>query len=255
VDEKNFCLVVEYDGSRYHGWQRQPDSPTVQGTLEDALAVMTRQTVRIIGSGRTDAGVHALGQVANFRVKTRIDARAFQKGLNSILPPDIVVRSCRLVPPDFHARYMATSKVYRYRIANQPLRPAIGRDYCWWIRRPLNLGAMQAALKLFAGRHDFRSFEAAGSPRAHSVRHVLRTGLDSDGRGLVRITIEADGFLRYMVRNMVGTLVETGLERLRPRDIPRLLEAKDRRLAPATAPARGLFLVKVNYPGNALGKT
>ena len=252
MDEKNFCLVIEYDGSRYHGWQRQPNGPTIQAAIEDALATMTRQAVKVIGSGRTDAGVHALGQVANFKCQTRIDAGAFQKGLNSILPPDIAVHSCRSVPLDFHARYKAASKVYRYQIANGPVRPAICRDYCWWVRRPLNLAAMQAALEHFVGRHDFQAFEAAGSPRAHSVRHIIRADLESNGQGLVRITIEADGFLRYMVRNIVGTVVECGLNRLQPLEIPRLLEARDRRLVPATAPARGLFLVKVNYPENIM---
>lgn len=245
--EKNFCLTIEYDGTGYHGWQRQPNGPTIQAVIEKALTTMTGQGVTLVGSGRTDAGVHALGQVANFKARTRIEAEAFRKGLNSILPADIVIRDCRPASPDFHARYDAVSKAYRYQIANRAVRPAIARNYCWWVRRPLNLAAMQDALKHFVGRHDFRSFEAAGSPRSHSVRTIMRAELEPNSRGLIRITMEADGFLRHMVRNIVGTLVETGLERLEPGDIPRLLEARDRRLAPPTAPAQGLFLVKVNY--------
>ncbi len=248
MDEKNFCLIIEYDGTGYHGWQRQPQSPTIQGTIENALATMTRQKVKLIGSGRTDAGVHALGQVANFRCQTRLDAEALQKGLNSLLPEDITICHCRQVALDFHARYNASGKVYRYQIANQAVRPAIGRQYCWWIRRQLNIDAMRDTLQLFIGRHDFKSFEAAGSPRSHSVRHIVRANLDIDNQGLIRITIEADGFLRYMVRNMVGSLAAVGLGKLAPEAIARLLAARDRRQAPPTAPARGLTLLKVNYP-------
>lgn len=244
---RNFKLTIEYDGSKYQGWQRQPNGPSIQSTIEDALKRMTRQAITLIGSGRTDAGVHALGQVANFKCDTRIEPDAFQKGLNSILPDDIVIRACDEVPVGFHSRFDAKSKQYHYFILNQALPKAVGRHYAWWIRRPLDVSAMREATHHLLGRHDFKAFEGAGSPRSHTIRHIMRADLTDQPDGIVRFEVEADGFLRYMVRNIVGTLAAAGRGDIDANQFEAILRSKDRNKAAATAPAHGLFLVKVNY--------
>ena len=244
---KNLKLIIEYDGSCYHGWQRQPNAASIQQTIEAAIETMTRQKIVLIGSGRTDAGVHALGQTANFICNTRIEPDAFQKGLNSLLPQDIVIRDCRLVAPQFHARYDATRKTYRYCILNDPIPSAISRQYTWWIRSPLDLDAMQEAATLILGPHDFKSFEASGSPRAHSRRHILQAHWERPAPNRLNFNITADGFLRYMVRNIVGTLVDVGLHKLSADRFKAILASRDRVQASGTAPARGLFLVQVFY--------
>lgn len=242
----NFKLVIEYDGSRFHGWQRQPNDPSIQGEIESAIHRMTRQNITLIGSGRTDAGVHALGQVANFTCHTRISPQEFQEGLNSILCDDIVIRSCDLAPPDFHARYDAKGKLYRYTILNSPHPTAMGRQYHWWLRAPLDLPAMQTATRHLMGSHDFKSFEAMGSPRSHTIREITAAAWTTRGQHLC-LDIQADGFLRFMVRNIVGTLVEIGRGKMEPEQLKTIMEARDRSLAGATAPAQGLCLVKVLY--------
>jgi tRNA pseudouridine38-40 synthase len=244
---KNFKLIIEYDGSNYHGWQRQPDAPSIQQTIETAIETMVRQKIVLIGSGRTDAGVHALGQTANFICETRIDPHAFQKGLNSLLPRDIVIRDCQLVAQQFHSRYDATGKTYRYCILNDPLASAIGRQYAWWIRSPLDLDAMQQAAAHILGTHDFKSFEASGSPRAHSRRHILQAQWERNTPNRLAFNITADGFLRYMVRNIVGTLVDVGLHKISAARFKAILASQDRVQASGTAPAQGLFLVQVFY--------
>jgi tRNA pseudouridine38-40 synthase len=245
---KNFKLIIEYDGTNYHGWQRQAAEPTVQAEIEQALSAMTRSDITLIGAGRTDAGVHALGQAAHFRCETRLDPEAILKGLNSLLPPDIVICDCRLVAEDFHARFDAQSKIYRYRILNRAARAAVGRSYSWFIHRPLDVRAMQQAAQFIVGRHDFKAFESSGSPRAHTVRHVLAAEwIEAQEQGLLTFQIEADGFLRCMVRNIVGTLVATGLGKIPPADVATILASRDRRRAGATAPPQGLFMVAVNY--------
>jgi len=245
---KNFKLIIEYDGTNYHGWQRQAAEPTVQAEIEQALSAMTRSDITLIGAGRTDAGVHALGQAAHFRCETRLDPEAILKGLNSLLPPEIVICDCRLVAEDFHARFDAQSKIYRYRILNRAARAAVGRSYSWFIHRPLDVRAMQQAAQFIVGRHDFKAFESSGSPRAHTVRHVLAAEwIEAQEQGLLTFQIEADGFLRCMVRNIVGTLVATGLGKIPPADVATILASRDRRRAGATAPPQGLFMVAVNY--------
>lgn len=244
---KNFKLIIEYDGTSYHGWQRQPNEPSIQQEIESAVATITRQKITLIGSGRTDAGVHARGQTANFTCDTRIEAAELIKGLNSILPGDIVIRDCELVSPRFHARFDAKSKIYRYTIINQPLRPAIGRQYAWWLRAPLDLAAMRSAAGHLLGEHDFKSFEGAGSPRAHTRRHVMGSDLTLSAHGRIVYEIEANGFLRYMVRNIVGTLVAVGQEKVTPEQFRQILVSRDRSRAAATAPAHGLQLVSVLY--------
>lgn len=244
---QNFKLTIEYDGTAYHGWQRQAEAPSVQAELERALGGMTRSRISVIGAGRTDAGVHALGQVANFRCATRLAPEAILKGLNSLLPADIAIRDCTLVPEGFHARFDARSKRYHYRILNRAARAAVGRDYAWFLHRPLNAEAMGRAAELLVGRHDFKAFESAGSPRAHTRRHVMAADWVEEPDRQLTFRIEADGFLRGMVRNIVGTLVMVGLGKLDSLQVGAILAGRDRRRAGAAAPARGLFLVEVRY--------
>lgn len=247
ISMKNFKLTIEYDGTNYSGWQRQAQEQTVQAEIERALAFMTRSTVTVIGAGRTDAGVHALGQAANFRCETRLDPEAFLKGLNSLLPGDIAIRDCQEVPEGFHARFDARSKIYHYRILNRDTRAAVGRNYAWFIHRPLDLAAMRRATGILVGRHDFKAFESTGSPRTHTLRNVVTTDwVEGEGQRLT-FQIEADGFLRGMVRNIVGTLVAVGLGKLAPGDVQAIMDARDRKRAGATAPACGLFLMEVKY--------
>jgi tRNA pseudouridine38-40 synthase len=244
---QNFKLTIEYDGTAYNGWQRQAEAPTVQAALEQALECMTRSSITLIGAGRTDAGVHALGQVANFRCETRLTPEEILKGLNSLLPRDIAIRDCSAMPESFHARFDARSKRYHYRILNRAARAAVGRDYAWFVHRPLDAGAMRQAAERLIGRHDFKAFESAGSPRAHTRRHVMTAAWAEGPERRLTFQIEADGFLRGMVRNIVGTLVKVGLGKMGPSEIDAILASRDRRCAGATAPARGLFLVEVHY--------
>ena len=244
---KNFKIVIEYDGTRYHGWQRQKYDRTIQQEIENALSIMTARQVFLNGSGRTDAGVHAFGQVANFLCETDLSAAVFQKGLNSILPDDIVIKDCRLVGEEFHARYDVKSKIYHYRIINRNVPSAIGRQYAWFIRRRLDAAAMRTAISHIIGSHDFKSFEATGSPRSHTTRNIMSADLIEHKDGSLIFKIEADGFLRYMVRNIVGTLVDVGLGKITPAKFNDILVSKNRSNAGAPAPTHGLFLMEVKY--------
>ncbi len=210
---KNFKLTIEYDGTAYHGWQRQKNERSIQGEIEKAIMTMTGEKTSLIGSGRTDAGVHALGQVANFHSDTDLAPSAFLKGLTSLLHEDIVIKACSRVHRQFHARYDAKSKTYIYRILNLSQPAAIYRQYAWFINKKLDIDAMKEAIAYIVGTHDFK----------------------------------ADGFLRFMVRNMVGTLVEVGRGKITPNEFKRILLARDRNLAGATAPPHGLFLMEVKY--------
>jgi len=243
----NFKLIIEYDGTEYQGWQRQKNAATIQGEIENALKIMTGKDITLIGSGRTDSGVHALGQCANFHCETRLDPQIFQKGLNSLLNKDIVIKDCQYADENFHARYDVKSKTYHYRILNRPIPAAVGRHYAWFIRKKMDTDAMRYAAMHLKGIHDFKAFEGAGSPRSHTVRSVFRTDISEQDAGYVVFEIEADGFLKFMVRNIVGTLAETGLGKISPADFRQILLKKDRKLAAATAPPQGLFLMNVTY--------
>jgi tRNA pseudouridine38-40 synthase len=244
---QNFKLLIEYDGTGFHGWQRQRNARSVQAEIEAALAVMTRQAVTLNASGRTDAGVHALGQVANFRCETRLTAADFLRGLNRLLPADVVIRGCQPAALEFHARFDAQGKTYCYRILNRPLPAAIGRHYAWHVRSLLNLTAMRQAAGFLVGSHDFKAFEGAGSPRAHTVRDLRRLEVVAGEGGRIDLTFEANGFLRVMVRNITGTLVAVGLGKRPPEAVQAILHSRDRSQAAPTAPACGLFLVAVHY--------
>ena len=244
---RNLKLILEYDGARYCGWQRQKNAPTIQETLEAALARLTGEAVRIMGSGRTDAGVHALRQVANFHTTSRLPLTAFINGLNSLLPLDIAVLDAAEVAKDFHARKWARAKTYAYHILNRAIRSPLHQQYTWWIAQPLDLEAMQLAAQALMGEHDFSAFQATGSSIKNPVRVVpwaewVRQPLDR-----FVFTITATGFLRGMVRSLVGTMVEIGKGKRPAGDLAELLQTGERRRAGPTAPPQGLFLVDVAY--------
>lgn len=244
---RNIRLLIEYDGTNYHGWQIQPNGITVQEVLQKNLAIMTRQRVRLIGSGRTDAGVHALGQVANFQTSSSIPPEGFRRGLNSLLPPDIVVKSAEEAAPDFNAQLLAKRKTYLYIILNREVPSAVHRNYSWHYPVSLDAGPMQACARLLVGKKNFASFQAADADTINPVREVLRADWFTGKAPFLCFAIEAEGFLKQMVRNIVGTLVEVGRGKISPRDFEKILNARDRRQAKITAPPQGLFLMKVEY--------
>jgi tRNA pseudouridine38-40 synthase len=244
---RNIRLIVEYDGGAYCGWQRQINGLSIQEVLEGCIARMTGEAVRVIGSGRTDAGVHALGQVAHFRTLSTLGERSFLMGINSLLPADIVVRTVSEAPPSFHARFDAISKVYLYRICNRPVRSALERGRAWFVWEPLDLARMRETVPVFTGTHDFSSFCSTHTDSPDHVRTILRMDVQEEADGMVLISMEADGFLRYMVRTIAGALVEVGRGKRSPEEMARILAAKDRRRAGLTAPPQGLFLKDVKY--------
>ena len=244
---RNIKLLIEYDGTNYHGWQVQPNALTIQEIIEQKIEVMTRQPVRLIASGRTDAGVHALGQVANFRTGASIPIEGFQRGLNSLLPPDIIIKSAEEVDGRFHAQYAAKRKTYRYVILNDENPSAIYRNYSWHLPRPLDVRKMQEASRVLLGKQDFSSFQGADADTEDPVREVFRIEWKVEEGNFLHFTIEADGFLKHMVRNIVGTLAEVGKGRVSPQDFETVLGARDRRQAGMTAPPQGLYLVEVGY--------
>ena len=245
--DKNFKLVIEYDGTNFFGWQIQNDRKTIQGEIEKALSLILNQKIRITGSGRTDAGVHAFGQVANFHADTNIQPQNLKKGINSLIKHPIVIRECSIVDNDFHARYNAVSKEYHYFILNREDPCAIERQYQWHIRHPLDIEAMNKCCQGITGIFDFKSFENTGSPRSSTIREVFFSSISHLDNSRLVFKICAKGFLKYMVRNLISTIVLTGLNKITPHEFTRILEARDRTKAGPTAPAHGLFLKKVNY--------
>ena len=244
---RNIKLLIEYDGTNYRGWQVQPDGPTIQGMLEEKLSRLTSERTHVFGSGRTDSGVHALGQVAHFRTQSQMDIRTIQRALNSLLPPDIVIREVEEVDEGFHARKQSKSKVYEYRILNRNLRSVFHRGYVWHIPQKLNLEEMKKATQSLIGEHDFSAFRTVGSPTRTTVRRVIRGEWKRGRDGLIRFEIEANGFLKQMVRSIIGTLVEIGRGKRKASDLRKVLNSKDRKEAGPTAPAQGLFLKEVKY--------
>jgi tRNA pseudouridine38-40 synthase len=244
---RNIKLLIEYDGTNYLGWQVQAKGLTIQGMIEERLKRLTGEGVRLIGSGRTDAGAHAFGQVAHFKVQNRMDVGTIQKAINSLLPPDIVIKKVEEVEENFHARKQARSKVYEYRILNQPIRSVFHRGYAWHIVQKLDMEEMKKATQKLVGEHDFSSFRSTGTPTKTAVRKVFRAEWRKGRNGLIRFEIEASGFLKQMVRAIVGTLVEVGRGKLTAEDFVRILQARNRERAGPTAPAHGLFLKEVKY--------
>ncbi|MBW2615298.1 MAG: tRNA pseudouridine(38-40) synthase TruA [Deltaproteobacteria bacterium] len=247
MDEKNIKLTLAYDGSHYHGWQRQKNGVTIQGAVEEKIKIMTGESVKLIASGRTDAGVHAINQVCNFTTRSKIGIEEMKRGLNSLLPDDVFLRDSEYVPLEFHARYNVKSKTYEYRILNREDPDLFLRHYVWHIRVPLNAKEMAKCLTVLAGRHDFSSFRSSGSGNLDPVRTVLRAELHGPEDGMLKLVIEADGFLRHMVRNIVGTVVDAGLGKIDVSGFKEILESKDRQMAGIKAPPQGLFLMNVEY--------
>lgn len=251
----NVALLVAYDGTGLAGWQLQPREFTVQGLLEEALGkvhgVSRREDVAVVGAGRTDAGVHALGQVAAYRAPTPRAADDLESGLNALLPPAVRVLRVAVAPPGFHPCRGAVEKCYRYRIVNRHVVLPFDAPWAWHVRGPLDVRAMREGAACLRGRHDFASFVTAGGQSLTTVRDLRRLDVSAGGDGLVVVHAEADGFLYRMVRNIVGLLVEIGRGRRSPLEAPDVLAARDRSAAGLTAPARGLCLVRVEYPGGA----
>lgn len=259
---RNLRLLLAYDGSAFHGWQRQPGLRTVQACIEEALARITGEPAHLFGSGRTDAGVHALGQVAHLTTSCPIPAGNLLKALNDALPPEVRVLRAEDAPLGFHARYDSKSKLYRYRILQAAICPPFIWRYVWHYPYPLDRRRMAQAARAFLGEHDFTSFAASAQadddtadPRAESerksksmVRSVVSSRvLWSERRRILVYEVEGSGFLHHMVRNIVGTLVEVGRDAMEAGGMERILKARDRTKAGPTAPAQGLCLVRVKY--------
>jgi tRNA pseudouridine38-40 synthase len=240
-------LVIEYDGTNYLGWQVQPRGLTVQGVIEEKLSLLTGETIRLTGSGRTDAGAHAYGQVAHFKTKSPMEVRSIQKALNSLLPADIAVQKAEEAGEEFHARKSARSKVYEYRILNRDPRPALFRGYAWHISQKLDLEEMKRSAQYLVGEHDFSCFRSVGTPTRTAIRRVEGIDWKRSKSGVIQFKIEASGFLKQMVRAIVGTLVEVGKGRIQLEEFLAILESRDRKRAGPTAPAHGLFLKEVKY--------
>ena len=244
----NFRFILEYDGTDFEGWQVQGRGHrTVQGCVSAALERIVGAPVTLSGSGRTDAGVHAEGQVANAHLETRLLADDLHRALNATLPDDVAVLGVAPAPDDFDARRHARSKRYRYRIWNHPTRSPLRARSSWWVRGPLDVDAMRKGADRVVGEHDFASFQAAGSEVRTTRRTLIAVTIAGSTAGEIAINFEGDGFLRYMVRNLAGTLVDVGLGRRTSEDVARILAARDRRQAAATAPPHGLTLVAVDY--------
>jgi len=239
-------LIIEYDGTNYAGWQIQPNGLAVQQVVEEALGKILKAPVRLHSSGRTDAGVHARGMVAIFRTEANIPLRAFADGLNTLLPPDIAVREASEALPGFNPRADATGKHYRYRIYNGRRRSPLARLYSWYMRGELDIAAMERAAAFFIGEHDFAAFRSTGCAAESTVRRIDSVQIGRDG-DFIHIDVRGSGFLRNMVRIMVGTLVEVGLGKRVADDIPVLFERPDRGAAGMTAPSHGLCLMEVFY--------
>lgn len=242
-----YRMLLEYDGTDYSGWQLQPDARTVQGVLETALGTVLRHPVRVAASGRTDAGVHAAAQVATFRSECAIDLRELRKSLNALTPPDVSIHEVTPVPDDFDARRHAVARVYEYRIWNQPWRSVFWQRFTWHISRPLDVAAMRFAAAVFVGEHDFSAFRASDCDAKHAVRRVVHSGF-TEADGLCVYRVEANAFLKHMVRTIVGTLVEVGTGHRRADDVARVLASRARTRAGETAPPQGLVLTTVRYP-------
>ncbi len=266
----NIKLVIEYDGTNYAGWQQQKKEKTVQETLKIAIEKVVNEKITLHGAGRTDAGTHALGQVANFKTKSTIPTRKLVQAINFYLPKDIVVKSIKKVSEKFHSQYSTKSKIYRYTILNNDNGSAINRNFCYHYNGDLNIEKMQKASKTLIGRHDFSVFKSksdnacptdqpdrvlAGGRwacptksfrRDNNIRTIKRLEIKKKGKYLL-FTIEADGFLYKMVRSIVGTLLGVGREKITIKEFKSILKSRSRPLAGATVPARGLCLLRVKY--------
>jgi tRNA pseudouridine38-40 synthase len=239
-------LTLQYDGTDYAGWQRQPNGVSVQELVERALEPIEGHPVTVVGAGRTDAGVHALAQVASVDIESGIETAAIGRALNATLPADVRVTAAEEAPAGFNARFSATGKAYEYRIWTGPFVPPFERRYVWHVPQPLDIDRMREAAASLVGTHDFSAFRAAGSDVATSERTIHDLRIAADG-ARVTISVSGNGFLRHMVRSIAGTLVEVGLGRRPAPSVSAALASRERAQAGPTAPARGLFLVRVEY--------
>ena len=251
---RNFKLTLAYDGSDFHGWQKQPGVPTIQGSLTEVAERITQEKIIVHGASRTDTGVHALGQVANFKTQSALTAAEFQRAFNALLPPAIRVTAAEEVGPDFHPRWQSLAKTYHYRIfRGRVVRPFDWR-YVLHYPFPLNEEAMSEAARLFEGEHDFTSFAASSGSEEDdrdrlSTREIYHSEIArAEGCDEIVYVVRGRSFLRYMVRKIVGTILEVGKGKLAPCDIPALFEVRDRARSGPTVPPQGLYLVSIEYP-------
>lgn len=248
---RHFKFIVEYDGTGFSGWQIQKAKQrTVQGEIQAALKKIFRKSVRVSGSGRTDTGVHALGQIGAFEVDTNLNVLAIQRALNFYLPKDIVILGLSQTKAQFHPRFSVKTKIYRYQILNRECRTALERNFCWHVPQPVDLNEMKKEAKGLIGKNDFRGFMSSDTSHdgtaKDTVRSIKRLDIRRKGKDIV-IEIEADGFLYKMARNIVGALIAVGVGKLPKGTITKILKGRNRSLAPAPAPARGLYLAQVKY--------
>ncbi|HEY6395509.1 MAG TPA: tRNA pseudouridine(38-40) synthase TruA [Candidatus Binataceae bacterium] len=239
-------LTLEYDGTNYCGWQLQAGQDSIQGRLEAALERIFSSTIRVYGSGRTDAGVHARGQVASARLPRDFDLDELKRAMNALLPADIAIRDISPAPAEFDPRRDATARVYEYRLMNRPYRSAFEYRYSWLIREPLNLDSMNLAARVFIGDHDFAGFRSLGTEVKTTIRRVYSSEWRREDE-MLAYRVEAASFLRHMVRTMVAAMVEAGQGKIDATAIAAMLQARNRAIVPAAAPPSGLFLIQVRY--------
>lgn len=243
---RNIKLTIEYDGKDYNGWQKQPNKLNIQGEIERAIENITKEKVELIASGRTDAGVHAIGQVANFKTNSNIPIEKIPLAINSQVKDSIRIQKAEEVDERFHSRYNCKRKTYRYIIDNSEYGSAIYRNISYHISMKLNVDEMKKAIKYFEGEHDFKAFKSSGTSSKSSVRKIYNANIVTEGTN-IGIDLTGNGFLYNMVRIIVGTLVDVGLGKIKAEDIPKIIDSKDRTKAGKTLPARGLMLIKVEY--------
>ena len=244
---RNIKLKIQFDGTEYHGWQIQKEDRTVQQTVQDAVSTIANSEIKLHGSGRTDAGVHALGQVAHFSSGSLIDVDTMKKGLNSLLPSDIIITKVEAVDPEFHSRFNAKSRTYWYFIWNDMEGSPFYSRYSWHIFQPLDLNAMKKASERLIGVQDFSSFQGADKEEVNPIREVKKARFKKVGKHMLLFEIQANSFIKHMVRNIIGTLVDVGKGKQPPSWVYDVLQEKNRIFASATAPAKGLFLKEVKY--------
>ena len=243
---RNIKLIIEYDGKGFNGWQKQPDKLNIQGEIERAISEITGEQIELIASGRTDRGVHSLGQTANFKTNSCIPIEKFPIAINSKLKNSIIIKSAEEVDEKFHSRYSVKSKTYRYTINNSKYGSAIYRNIEFHFSQKLDVNKMKQACKYFEGEHDFKAFKASGTSSKSSVRTIYKADVFEEGERIY-IELTGNGFLYNMVRIIAGTLLEVGLGKISPQDIKKIIDSKDRNQAGKTLPANGLCLMKVEY--------
>ncbi|MCF0148912.1 MAG: tRNA pseudouridine(38-40) synthase TruA [Clostridium sp.] len=243
---RNIKLTIEYDGTNYLGWQKQKVGSTIQNTVEEAIRLLTNEEVEVIGSSRTDAGVHAKGFVANFKTNSNIPSNKYREAINHKLPDDIVILKSEEVDEEFHSRYSAKGKTYSYSILNRDVPSALDRHYLYHVKRKLDIEAMKEACKYFIGTHNFAAFKSSGSSVKTTVRTISELYIQENG-DIIKIYVTGDGFLYNMVRIIVGTLIMVGSNKIKPNEIEKIIAEKDREKAGICVPATGLVLEKVYY--------